>query len=106
MATFDDEPSLWITRSSVVHYVVEALHHHGVPVAGSVDFRQLSADARNRNSRWEPKEWWDGNDLKKIDVSNNEIEEVPEELENQVQIEHINLNTNLIKVLPSSMFQI
>jgi len=61
VASFDTEPALWITRASVVHYVVEALHHHGVPVAGSVDFRQLAADARNRNSRWEPKEWWDNN---------------------------------------------
>lgn len=62
MASFDTEPALWITRASLVHYVVEALHHEGVPVAGSVDFRQLTADARNRNSRWEPKEWWDNNE--------------------------------------------
>jgi len=27
--------------------------------------------------------WWDGNDLTKIDVSNNEIPEVPEELSKQ-----------------------
>ena len=62
VASFDSEPTLWITRASVVHYVVEALHHNGVPVAGSVDFRQLAADSRNRNSRWEPKEWWDNNE--------------------------------------------
>jgi len=62
MASFDSEPSLWITRASTVHYVVEAMHHHGVPVAGSINFRALTADARNRNARWEPKEWWDSND--------------------------------------------
>lgn len=48
--------------------------------------------------------WWDGNDLRKIDVSNNEIEEVPEDIANQLMIEHMNLNTNLIKSLPSSLF--
>lgn len=62
IASFDTEPSLWITRASLVHYVVEAMHHGGVPVAGSVDFRALTSRARNRNARWEPKEWWDGNE--------------------------------------------
>lgn len=61
IASFDTEPCLWITRASLVHYVVEALHHRGIPVTGSVSFRRLTADARRRNQRWEKREWWDRN---------------------------------------------
>jgi hypothetical protein len=61
LASFDTEPSLSITRASLAHLVVETMHNAGAPVEGSVNFRQLTAEARNRNRRFEPKEWWDTN---------------------------------------------
>ena len=48
--------------------------------------------------------WWDGYDLTKIDVSNNEISEIPEELAKQEFVNHLNLNTNFLKKLPNSLF--
>jgi hypothetical protein len=61
LATFDIEPSLTITRASLAHLVVESMHRAGAPVEGTINFRKLTAEARNRNRRFEPKEWWDTN---------------------------------------------
>jgi internalin A len=47
---------------------------------------------------------WEGFYLTKIDLSNNLIPEVPEELATQVDIQHINLNTNELTSIPASLF--
>jgi hypothetical protein len=61
VVSFDTDPSLVIARASLVHHVVEAMARDEVPVEGSINFRELAAEASNRNHRFEPKEWWDNN---------------------------------------------
>lgn len=48
--------------------------------------------------------WWDGYDLTKVDVSNNEIPAIPEELGQQRFIQHLNLNTNKLQTIPQAVF--
>ena len=50
--------------------------------------------------------WWDGYDLTKVDVSNNEIPDVPNDLGRQDFIQNLNLNTNLLTTIPPSIFTI
>jgi len=48
--------------------------------------------------------WWDGCELTKIDVSNNEIPEIPEDLSKQDTIQHLNVNSNKLQQIPGALF--
>jgi len=48
--------------------------------------------------------WWDGYDLTKVDVSNNEIPAIPEEIGQQGFIQHLNINTNKLQSIPQTIF--
>ena len=50
--------------------------------------------------------WWDGYDLTKIDLSNNEIPVIPDEISQQQFVQHFNINTNKLYSIPQSLFAI
>jgi hypothetical protein len=52
----------------------------------------------------EGENWWDGNELIRIDVSGNLIQSVPEEIVNQVTVQTFSLMGNLLKNIPDSIY--
>ncbi len=48
--------------------------------------------------------WWEGHDLTKIDLSNNDIPEIPEQIATQEFIQHLNINSNLLQSIPNSLY--
>lgn len=77
----------------------------GTFICVSHNLKQFPSELANFADMTIPGEnWWDGYDLTKVDVSNNEIAEVPAELGKQEFVKHLNLNTNLLKELPGPLF--
>jgi Leucine-rich repeat (LRR) protein len=50
--------------------------------------------------------WWDGHELSRIDVSNNQIETIPRDIGQQQTLAHLNLSGNKIELLPNEIFDI
>ena len=53
--------------------------------------------------------WWDGQDLTRIDVSLNKIEEIPSSLfsdQNKDSLNHLNISGNQLKGLPDTLFKL
>eukprot|EP00353_Schmidingerella_taraikaensis_P008550 CAMPEP_0185575716 /NCGR_PEP_ID=MMETSP0434-20130131/6828_1 /TAXON_ID=626734 ORGANISM="Favella taraikaensis, Strain Fe Narragansett Bay" /NCGR_SAMPLE_ID=MMETSP0434 /ASSEMBLY_ACC=CAM_ASM_000379 /LENGTH=204 /DNA_ID=CAMNT_0028192665 /DNA_START=63 /DNA_END=678 /DNA_ORIENTATION=+ len=48
--------------------------------------------------------FWEAYDLQKVDLSNNEIESIPEEIVNQETVVSFNFNTNKLAVVPNGLF--
>jgi len=49
--------------------------------------------------------WWESYELSKLDLSNNEIPEIPEEIATQGLISHLNLASNKLTRLSNGLFQ-
>lgn len=50
-------------------------------------------------------DWWGGNDLVRVDVSQNKITDVPENINQQVTVQNMNLMGNLLKSVPDTLFK-
>ena len=50
--------------------------------------------------------WWDGNALVRIDLSNNCLESISADLGNQSTLQHILIHSNKIKSIPPSLFKL
>jgi Leucine-rich repeat (LRR) protein len=48
--------------------------------------------------------WWDGNDISKIDLSNNEIPSIPEQIGTQEFIVWFNIQNNKLQAVPNELF--
>mmetsp|Transcript_13221 Transcript_13221/g.18139 ORF Transcript_13221/g.18139 Transcript_13221/m.18139 type:complete len:136 (+) Transcript_13221:146-553(+) len=48
--------------------------------------------------------WWDGFDLGKVDLSNNEIEVIPDEVGTQEFLAHLNFNSNKLTAIPDTLW--
>ena len=48
--------------------------------------------------------WWQGFDLTKIDLSNNEIPEIPDGIGENIMVQHFNFNQNCLIALPAAIF--
>lgn len=49
--------------------------------------------------------WWDGSELVRIDMSQNKIEEIPEDVDQQVTVQGMNLMGNRIAAIPDTLFK-
>ena len=49
--------------------------------------------------------WWDGCELIRVDMSQNKVDAIPEEVDQQTTVQHLNLMGNLIKAVPDTLFK-
>lgn len=50
--------------------------------------------------------WWESYELNKLDMSNNQLTSIPKELATQEQLQHINLNSNILDKIPGDLFSL
>lgn len=62
---------------------------------GLCDFLNYKVDDEN---------WWDGNELVRVDLSNNQLEEINGDLATQVTLHTLNFQLNKLKGLPEKLF--
>lgn len=74
--------------------------------AGIKDFPPELCDFLNYRPPDSDEGWWQGQELVRIDLSNNKLQSIDEKISSQVSLQHLNFKQNEINICPVSIFSL